>query len=138
MKSRAHILVVDDEALLRKMLRTILVREGFNAVKCTNDGETALAKLAKERFDIVITDVRMPGMDGMELLSKIKEQYPEIAVVVMTGYGDMNTPEQARLLGADEYITKPFKATEIEVIVERVRIRQLVSGAKLPSASALA
>ena len=130
MKSRAHILVVDDEALLRKMLRAILVREGFNAVQCASDGEAAMDKLAKQRYDVVITDVRMPRMSGIELLIKVKEKYPHIAVVVMTGFGDVHTPEEARSLGADEYITKQFKAREIEVIVERVRMRQMVGGIK--------
>lgn len=137
MKSRAHILVVDDEPLLRRMLRGILVREGFNAVKCAGDGEAALQKLAKEHYDIVLTDVRMPRMSGIELLIRIKKEYPHIAVVVMTGFGDIHTPEEAQSLGADEYITKPFKASEIEVIVERVRMRQMVGGVKAPPPEAV-
>ena len=129
MKSRARILVVDDEELLRKMLRSILLREGYGSVHCVPDGAAALQKLQKQRFDIMRTDVRMPDMSGIELLIKVKQLYPDMQVVVMTGFGDIHTPEEARQDGADEYITKPFKAREVEVIVERVRIRQMV-GAK--------
>lgn len=126
MKSRARILVVDDEELLRTMLRSILLREGYHSVQCVPDGAMALEKLKKLRFDIMITDVRMPDMSGIELLIKTKELYPLMGVVVMTGFGDIHTPEEARRFGADEYITKPFRAREVEVIVERVRVRQMI------------
>jgi len=128
LKSRARILVVDDEELLRRMLRQILLREGYGAVVGVSDGETALARLRQERFDIMITDVRMPLMSGLELLVQVKQEFPKISVIVMTGFGDIHTPDEAKNLGADEYVTKPFKAREIEVIVERVRMRQIVSG----------
>ncbi|HUU45178.1 MAG TPA: response regulator [Acidobacteriota bacterium] len=128
MKSRARILVVDDEELLRNMLRSILLREGYRSVRCVPDGMTALHKLKKQKFDIMLTDVRMPDMSGIELLIKAKRLYPGMGVVVMTGFGDVHTPEEARGCGADEYITKPFKVREVEVIVERVRVRQMVGG----------
>lgn len=133
MKSRARILVVDDEELLRKMVRNILVRVGYGSVKCAADGNSALEKLSKRRFDILITDIRMPDMSGLELLVKVRELYPDLDVVVMTGFGDLHTPEEAKNLGAAEYITKPFKASEIEVIIERVRMQQITGFT--PSAS---
>jgi YesN/AraC family two-component response regulator len=133
MKSRARILVVDDEELLRKMVRNILVRVGYGSVKCASDGDAALEKLSKRRYHIMITDIRMPEMSGLELLVKVRDLYPELAVVVMTGFGDLHTPEEARNLGAAEYITKPFKASEIEVIVERVRMQQITGFLRSPS-----
>lgn len=126
MKSRARVLVVDDEHLMRRMVRSILVKEGYSVTQAV-DGDDALAKLEKSRFDIVITDINMPGSDGFQLLSAIRQANPEIGVIVMTGFGDSTTPDRARQLGADEYITKPFNAREIEVIVERVCWRRLVA-----------
>ena len=126
MKSRARVLVVDDEHLMRKMVRSILVKEGYSVTQAT-DGDDALVKLEKSRFDIVITDINMPGSDGFQLLTAIREAHPEIGVIVMTGFGDSTTPDRARALGADEYITKPFNSREIEVIVERVCWRRLVA-----------
>lgn len=126
-KSRARILVVDDEQLLRRMVRSVLAPKGY-ATEMAHDAEDALAKQSKSPFEIVITDIRMPGMaDGFNLLKIIKSQWPDTAVIVMTGYGDVRTPDRARELGADEYITKPFNAREIEVIVERVCWRRMVS-----------
>ena len=127
MKSRAHILVVDDERVVRDVLQNILLHEGYSRVVRASDGQVAMDKLAKERFDVVITDVKMPMMSGIELLIKIKELYPHIAVIVITGFGDVHTPEEAQSLGADEYVTKPIQAREIAVIVERVRMRQMVT-----------
>jgi YesN/AraC family two-component response regulator len=112
------------------------VREGYATVVEAGDGETALARLRRERFDIIITDVRMPLMSGLELLVQAKQEFPKISVIVMTGFGDIHTPDEAKDLGADEYVTKPFKAREIEVIVERVRMRQIVSGRVVHRAAA--
>ncbi|GAB4327893.1 MAG: hypothetical protein Kow0074_23470 [Candidatus Zixiibacteriota bacterium] len=126
MKSRARVLIVDDEPLMRRLVRRILVKEGYCVVQASDVTE-ALAKMAKTRFDIVITDIYMPESDGFELLTATKEKYPDTGVIVMTGFGDPSTPDQARALGADEYITKPFNEREIEVIVERVCWRRMVA-----------
>jgi len=125
MKSRARILVVDDEPLMHKLVRGILVGKGY-CVETAGDATNALDKLAKSGFDIVITDLRMPQTDGFELLAKIKGQWPDVGVIVMTGFGDARTPDRALAKGADEYITKPFNVREIEVIVERVCWRRMV------------
>lgn len=126
MKSRARVLIVDDEPLMRRLVRSILLKEGY-CVAQASDVKDALAKMAKSRFDIVITDICMPECDGFELLTAAKEKYPDTGVIVMTGFGDPSTPDQARALGADEYITKPFNEREIEVIVERVCWRRMVA-----------
>ncbi|MEW5702752.1 MAG: response regulator [Candidatus Zixiibacteriota bacterium] len=127
MKSRARILIVDDEPLVRRMIREILLREGYPVIHEAPDGQSALTKIEKHRTDIVITDIRMPHMSGIELLIQIKARFPHTAVIVMTGFGDVHTSDEAKSLGADEYVTKPIKPREIEVIVERVRMRQMVS-----------
>lgn len=140
MKSRARVLVVDDEALMRKMVRGILGAKGY-CVESSADAHGALKKLEESGFDLVITDLRMPDCDGFELLSQIKATWPDVGVVVMTGFGDAHTPDRAREKGADEYITKPFNAREIEVIVERVCWRRIVlqgGGRPIPSPETIA
>ena len=129
MKSRARVLVVDDEQLMRRLVRTILVREGYSVATAPGADE-ALEKLKKTRFDIVITDLQMPGSHGFALVRNIKENWPAVGVIVMTGFGDADTADQARRNGADEYVTKPFNEREIQVIVERICWRRMVKKAK--------
>ncbi|MBD3217127.1 MAG: response regulator [candidate division Zixibacteria bacterium] len=118
----AVILVVDDEEMLRKLLFKILDKEGYN-VLLASSGREALDIISRERVDLIVTDVKMPEMDGFELLKKAKEKYPRIGVIVMTAFGDAYTVRDALLLGADEYITKPFKSFEIVMVVERAHWR---------------
>ncbi|MEA2031754.1 MAG: response regulator [candidate division Zixibacteria bacterium] len=135
MKSRVSILVVDDEEVLRSLLQKILSREGYQ-IKCAENGMVAMEMLEEEPYNIVISDMKMPEMDGFELLKKIKDKYPDIGVIIMTGFGDSYTVKDALLLGADEYITKPFQSYEISLVVERTYWRILshldkpVKGAK--------
>ena len=124
MKSSTSILVVDDELMMRDLLVKILSREGYR-IDSVEDGIAALEHLKKQRVDLVISDMKMPRMDGLELLSAIKKNYPEIGVIIMTGFGDTYTVKDALLLGADEYITKPFKSFEISLVVERAYWRIL-------------
>lgn len=131
MKSSITILVVDDEEMMRALLEKILVREGYR-ILTAGDGYEALEMLRKEKVDIVISDMKMPNMTGFELLSQVKKQNPDTAVIIMTAYGDTYTVKDALLLGADEYITKPFKSYEISLIVERAYWR-LVSQTRKPS-----
>jgi two-component system NtrC family response regulator len=125
MKSRARVLVVDDEPLMRRLVRRILVSKGY-CVETSGSATDALDRLATPGFDMVITDLSMPEADGLDLLVRIKEQWPDVGVIVMTGFGDARTADKACTRGADEYITKPFNSREIEVIVERVCWRRMV------------
>ncbi len=113
------VLVVDDEETLRDLLKSILEREGY-VIECASSVEEARCALRERAFDVVVSDIKMPKESGYKLLEFIKKEFPAIGVVLMTGYGDMYTVKDAILLGADEYITKPFKGFEIAVIVERV------------------
>ena len=124
MKSSVSILIVDDEEMMRTLLNRILSREGYK-IRSAEDGVVALEVLKAERFDIIISDMKMPRMDGFELLKIVKNEYPKIGVIIMTAYGDTYTVKDALLLGADEYITKPFKSYEISLVVERAYWRIL-------------
>ena len=117
-------MIVDDEEILRNLLEKILSREGYQ-IKCAEDGLAALEMLREEPCDIVISDMQMPRMDGFELLRTIKSEFPKIGIIIMTGFGDTYTVKDALLLGADEYITKPFRSYEISLIVERAYWRML-------------
>lgn len=128
MKQSISILVVDDELMMRKLVEKILNRDGFQ-VTLAADGNEALKVLTQSKIDIVISDIKMPGLNGFELLQKIKKEYPTTAVVMMTAYGDTYSVKDALLLGADEYVTKPFRSQEIALMVERTYWR-ILSGQK--------
>ena len=126
MKNKINILVVDDEQIMRDLLEKILSREGYNIITAT-DGVDALEKISSTKVDIVISDMKMPKMNGFELLKHIKADYEGVGMIIMTAYGDTYTVKDALLLGADEYITKPFKSYEISLVVERAYWRILSS-----------
>jgi CheY-like chemotaxis protein len=126
MKNGVSILIVDDEPLLRDVLTQILTREGFQ-VEAAVDGDEALEKMAREKFPLVVSDIQMPRMNGLELLKTVKKDYPGTAVIMMTAYGDSFAVKDCLLLGADEYITKPFKSFEINLVVERAYWRLMAS-----------
>lgn len=129
MKSQSSILVVDDERSMLSLLEKILSQDGYQVYLATN-GREALAVIEKQHVDIIITDVKMPELDGFGLLKIVKNEYPEISVIMMTGYGDTYTVKDALLLGADEYITKPFRSPEISLVVERTYWRMMSSNSR--------
>ena len=121
-----HILLVDDEPLVLNSLRDFLAFCG-SVVSVARNAEEALNLLRKESVDIVITDIRMPGMDGLQLLKQIKEDSPELPVVLITSYGSIENAVEAMKQGAYDYITKPIVDNEIKIIIERFfKQRQLI------------
>ncbi len=122
MNNDISILVVDDESMMRSLLKSILLQEGCQVALAEN-GYQALEMLEAGDFDLVLSDIKMPDMDGFELLKTVKSQNPHIGMIMITGFGNSFTVKDALILGADEYITKPFKAHEIALVVERTRWR---------------
>jgi DNA-binding NtrC family response regulator len=119
------ILLVDDEPQLLEGLELILQKEGAR-VTTASSGEEGLEKLGKGSFDVVVTDVKMPGMSGLELLEEASGQTPAPVVVVVTGYGTIEQAVEAMSKGAYHYLTKPFNAQEIILTLERaLRERRL-------------
>ena len=116
--TKARILVVDDEEIVLKSCRKILEGGGHHVFTALS-GQEAFELLEKEPLDIVITDIKMPGMDGMEVLEGIKEKYPDILVIMITGYSTVQSAVQAMKLGAFDYIPKPFTPDEVLVVVEK-------------------
>src|SRR4029079_18689546 len=115
----ARILVVDDQELMRDSLAANLVREGHEGV-ATHDGTIAVSKLeGSTRFDLLITDLKMPKMTGIELLGEAKRLRPEMPVVLMTAFATVQTAVEAMKLGAYDYIQKPCDGDEIKHLVDR-------------------
>jgi two-component system response regulator HydG len=114
-----RILVVDDEPAARSALAELLREEGFS-VRSAADGFKALGQLEEWPPDIVITDVKMPGLDGVSLMRKVKDTTPSVGVIVMTAFGSVENAVEAMQRGADDYLTKPVHFPELLVIVRRV------------------
>lgn len=117
-QGQLKILVVDDDPSLRNMLAIVLKKNGYD-VTCTESGKTSLEKLKKESFDLVISDIKMPDINGIDLLKKIKSITPEIPVIMITAYASANDAVEAMKLGAEDYVTKPFSLDELKIIIER-------------------
>jgi two-component system response regulator PilR (NtrC family) len=112
----SRILVVDDEQSMRDFLSIMLKKEGYDVVAAEN-GSGALKAIQAEIFDLVITDVKMSGVDGIEVLRTIKEVSPETVVIMITAFATAETAVEAMKLGAYDYITKPFKVDEIKLVI---------------------
>lgn len=112
------ILVVDDEQSLRDFLAIMLKKEGHEVVTAEN-GEDALKAVQAEIFDLVITDIKMPGLDGIGLLRMIKEISTDTIVIMITAFGTTETAVEALKLGAYDYISKPFKVDEIKLVIQK-------------------
>ncbi|MHC1789957.1 sigma-54-dependent transcriptional regulator [Solidesulfovibrio sp.] len=123
----ARILVIDDDAAFREMLCEALVSRGFDPVG-VGSAEEGVARAKAGDFDLVLTDVMLPGMDGIEGLSKIKEAAPGCEVIVMTGYAAREKALEAVKLGAYDFFAKPFSLAEMEVVIRRALERQELLG----------
>jgi DNA-binding NtrC family response regulator len=114
--SQARILVVDDEEIARRNLSHVLSREGY-AVDCAQDGAAALALLAENAYQLVLTDLRMPGIDGLELLRQTKQRWPDTEVVMITAHANASSAVEAMTNGAFYYVEKPFRLPDVRKIV---------------------
>lgn len=116
-RKNISVLVVDDEEVIRQLLERNMLSEGYD-VRLASDGEMAWKMIQERNPDIIISDMKMPRMDGFGLLKKVKADYPSIGFIVMTAFGDNYSVREAMLLGANEYLAKPFKSIEVALIVE--------------------
>jgi DNA-binding NtrC family response regulator len=119
----AKILIVDDEEGMRRLLAKVLTREGYETVTAAS-GSEALRQARGDQFDLVVTDIKMPEMDGLELLAELKATDPSLPVIAITAYGTVENAVQALRLGAYDYITKPFETDEIKLTVAKALERQ--------------
>jgi two-component system response regulator PilR (NtrC family) len=114
---KPRILVVDDEESIREFLEIMLKKEGYE-VTCAEDGLKAKDLLAKRSFDMVISDLQMPNMTGIELLKHVKDSYPDLTFMLITAFGTTESAVEAMKMGAYDYLTKPFKIDEVRINIQ--------------------
>jgi len=129
-----RILVVDDEKSMRDLLGIVLEGEGYD-VTATDDGKEALARIREEHFDLVIQDLKMPKMDGIELLEKVRDIKPELMVIIITAFSTWDNACEAMRLGAYDYIKKPFDTDDIrEIVSQAIERKDLYASLSMKSA----
>ncbi len=128
MKARP-ILIVDDEKNVRLTLAQALEPLEFE-IATAADGEEALAKLGEKQFELILLDLKMPGMDGMEVLRRVRASRPNIKIIIITAHGTIDSSVEAMKLGAVDFIQKPFAANEIRELVRKVLDRDAIAAEK--------
>ncbi len=129
-REASHILVIDDEEIIRNLLTDVLAEAGYE-VTAVASAEEALKRVKEIPFEVVITDLKMPGMDGIEVLRKVKKVDSDISVIVITGYATVETAVEAMREGAYDYLSKPFNMAEIRIVVGKaVERRALIKGVR--------
>jgi len=118
-----RLLVVDDESIVGKRLKQVFSKIGFE-VETYTEPAPAMAAMAEKPFDIVVTDLKMDGMDGMEVLKRVREMNPRTQVIIITGYASQATAELAQQQGVFEFLTKPFRLDELKQVIFRALEQQ--------------
>jgi len=120
-----HVLIIDDEAIALSNLTHVFKKEGYEVTAC-RDGESGLAEMQQTEFDLVLTDLRMPGIDGMGVLTHVHETMPDVPVIMITGHASLDSAVDAMKAGAYHYISKPFRLDEArEVVRGALKLREM-------------
>ncbi len=121
MSAQTRVMLVDDDDSVREVLAELLGQRGW-AVGAFSDAESAIEelRLSADRYDVLVTDINMPGLSGMDLLSKAKEAAPGIPVVMITGYPSIDVAVEAMKIGATDFLTKPFRGEDLEMVIKKV------------------
>ena len=114
--SGEHLLIVEDEPEMRDLLRKVLEKEGYR-VSVAGDGREASGRIAREDFDLIVTDMLMPSVGGIELLEVIQRSHPALPVIIVTAFGDWDSYSRALALGATAFISKPLRMSELTAAV---------------------
>ncbi|HTS03839.1 MAG TPA: sigma 54-interacting transcriptional regulator [Thermoanaerobaculia bacterium] len=122
-KKSTRILIVDDEEIVRESLSGWLEKDGYT-IGTAPDGATALKVMGEHPWSILLVDLKMPGIDGLEVLRRVKERWPETAVLIMTAYATVDTAVNAMKTGAFDYVVKPFDPEEVSLVVEKIVAQQ--------------
>ena len=125
MSEKIKILVVDDAEVMRNLLTGVLTDAGYE-VKAVSTGEKAVGEIKEDDYDVVITDLKMPGMNGLEVIKETKQINKDICIIAITAYPSVKSAVEAMREGAYDYITKPFDIEEIKLVVHRVAERYLL------------
>jgi two-component system response regulator PilR (NtrC family) len=119
MAQKNRVLVVDDEDALRTVLSSELEGEGYK-VAAAADGAEAISILKNQTFDLILLDIKMPNVDGFEVLKFVKETHPETKVIMLTGFADLKNAIESKKLGAEDFVSKPYDLVDLLTTVERV------------------
>lgn len=119
MEVKMQIMIVDDERVVRESFYHWFIKTG-HGVETAASGEEALAKLEDRPFDILFVDIKMPGMDGIELLERVMETYPDTIVIIITAFGSIESAIKAMKIGASDYLLKPFKPDQLSLVLEKI------------------
>jgi len=119
MPEKNRILVVDDEDALRTVLSAELEGEGYK-VSSAADGSEAITVLKSQPFDLILLDIKMPNVDGFEVLKYVKENHPATKVIMLTGFADLKNAIESKKLGAEDFVSKPYDLVDLLTTVERV------------------
>ncbi len=118
-----RVLVLDDEPIVCKRLQPVLEKKGY-VVETFFESEAALKRFLENPFDIVITDLKMKGLDGMQFLTEVKQHSPATEVIVITGFATMETAKESFRKGVFDFLAKPFKLGEIQEVIEKAEIKR--------------
>ena len=121
--SLRRVLIVDDEEALRHMLVLLLKRKGYEATAVAS-GEQALAELEARSYDVVLSDIRMPKLDGLELVDEIKQRELPTTVILMSAFANLEVAVEAMKRGAYDYVSKPFRADEVVLVLKKAEERE--------------
>ena len=119
MQNQHSVLVVDDEEALRTVLSSELASEGYQ-VESASDGDEAISIVQNKQFDLVLLDIKMPKVDGFEVLKFIKKSYPQMKVIMLTAFADLKNAIESKKLGAEDFISKPYDLVDLLTTIERV------------------
>ncbi len=119
MSDKRKVLVVDDEDALRTVLGSELVSEGYE-VGTAADGDDAITEFQKKPYDLVLLDIKMPRMNGFEVLRFIKDKNPKTKVIMLTGFADLKNAIESKKLGAEDFVSKPYDLVDLLTTIERV------------------
>jgi len=120
---KTSILILDDEPIVSKRLKPSLEKKGYEVEAFTTSKE-ALERIEERQFDIVVTDLKMEGVDGMQFLTRVKEKYPDTEVIVITGFATMATAKESFNKGVFDFLAKPFKLGEIADVIARAEAKK--------------
>ena len=119
MADKSRVLVVDDEDTLRTVLSQELKGEGYE-VEAAADGQIAIDTLKVKPFDLVLLDIKMPNVNGFEVLKYIKQSHPNLKVIMLTGFADLKNAIESKKLGAEDFVSKPYDLVDLITTIERV------------------
>ena len=119
MAEKSRILVVDDEEALRTVLSSELISAGYE-VSTASDGDEAISTIQNKKFDLVLLDIKMPKVDGFEVLKFIKKSFPSIRVIMLTGFADLKNAIESKKHGAEDFVSKPYDLVDLLTTIERV------------------